>query len=600
MQAAYRWVVLFVLLFASAGGPSSGQTAGSGAAPQVDSRITSLRALAKLYGYVRYFHPSDEAAGIDWQAFAVHGAGRVKGVQNPRALRDALDELFAPIAPTAQILLVDDEARDRAALAPGDTSELVVVAWQHFGHGVDSAHLRAGSASVYWNARTNRARPESASGRFAEHPQPGEVTATDLGGGVRCIVPLALWSDGDHTLGQSRAALEPLVEELGRVDTTDATSEDVRLGATVVAWNVFQHFYPYFDVVDTDWDAALTEGLTRARAAHDAGELQDALKLLVVGLRDGHGNVYSVEQRTARGFPPWRLAFVEGKILVTASAGRALKRGDQLLRVDGQDALALYEQMVSRRSGSERWKRAIALENLGYGPDGSFARVEVERNGEVLTVRVPRGSGERLKEYDRPDVQELDSGIWYVSLDRASMDEIRPHLDQIAAAPGVIFDLRSYPNKNHDVIAHLLPRADDDRWMFIAKTIYPDRERIVGWKELGWNVKPAEPHIGGKVVFITSGRAISYAESWMGYVEAYQLGEIVGQATAGANGNVVPFEVPGGFKISWTGMKVLKHDGSQQHLIGILPTVPVERTVRGIREGRDEYLERALELFERR
>ncbi len=150
------------------------------------------------------------------------------------------------------------------------------------------------------------------------------------------------------------------------------------------------------------------------------------------------------------------------------------------------------------------------------------------------------------------------------------------------------------------MIAHLLPRPDTDRWMFIARTIYPDRERIAGWEEYGWNITPAEPHIGGKVVFITSGRAISYAESWMGYVEAYELGEIVGEATAGTNGNALSFEVPGGFRMSWTGMKVLKHDGSQQHLIGIVPMVPAKRTVRGIREGRDEFLERALELFESR
>ena len=43
-------------------------------------------------------------------------------------------------------------------------------------------------------------------------------------------------------------------------------------------------------------------------------------------------------------------------------------------------------------------------------------------------------------------------------------------------------------------------------------------------------------------------------------------------------------------------MKVLKHDGSQQHLIGIQPTVPVERTIRGVAEGRDELLEKAAEV----
>ena len=46
-------------------------------------------------------------------------------------------------------------------------------------------------------------------------------------------------------------------------------------------------------------------------------------------------------------------------------------------------------------------------------------------------------------------------------------------------------------------------------------------------------------------------------------------------------------------------MKVLKHDESQHHLIGIQPTVPVSRTLKGVSKGRDEVLEKALGLIER-
>jgi C-terminal processing protease CtpA/Prc len=40
---------------------------------------------------------------------------------------------------------------------------------------------------------------------------------------------------------------------------------------------------------------------------------------------------------------------------------------------------------------------------------------------------------------------------------------------------------------------------------------------------------------------------------------------------------------------------VFKHDESQHHLVGIQPTVPVERTNEGVREGRDEVLRAALD-----
>jgi hypothetical protein len=43
-------------------------------------------------------------------------------------------------------------------------------------------------------------------------------------------------------------------------------------------------------------------------------------------------------------------------------------------------------------------------------------------------------------------------------------------------------------------------------------------------------------------------------------------------------------------------MKVLKHDGSRHHGVGILPTVPVSRTIKGIAEGRDEILEKGIEV----
>lgn len=46
----------------------------------------------------------------------------------------------------------------------------------------------------------------------------------------------------------------------------------------------------------------------------------------------------------------------------------------------------------------------------------------------------------------------------------------------------------------------------------------------------------------------------------------------------------------------WTGMKVLKHDGSQLYLKGFEPDYPVNKTIRAIKEGRDEYLEKALEV----
>jgi C-terminal processing protease CtpA/Prc len=122
---------------------------------------------------------------------------------------------------------------------------------------------------------------------------------------------------------------------------------------------------------------------------------------------------------------------------------------------------------------------------------------------------------------------------------------------------------------------------------------FPDR-RDVTYRFSNWSVKPAAPRFRAKVAFLTDGRAISYAETYLAIIEHYKLAEIVGSPTAGTNGNVNPFTLPGGYRVAWTGMKVLKHDGSRHHGVGIQPTIPAGRTMHGIATGHDELLDRAV------
>ena len=83
----------------------------------------------------------------------------------------------------------------------------------------------------------------------------------------------------------------------------------------------------------------------------------------------------------------------------------------------------------------------------------------------------------------------------------------------------------------------------------------------------------------------------------MGMVDYYKIGITVGDTTAGANGDVNFIPLPGGYNVMWTGLKVLKNDGSQLQLIGFPPNIPVSKTVKGVIEGKDEYLEKAIEII---
>jgi C-terminal processing protease CtpA/Prc len=218
---------------------------------------------------------------------------------------------------------------------------------------------------------------------------------------------------------------------------------------------------------------------------------------------------------------------------------------------------------------------------------GEIRSVTLKRNTEIQTLRGMRP----------PKLHELRPGIFYVDLDQIKDEEFKEALPKLEGAKGIIFDLRGYPSVSPVVISHLIAEpVQSARWMVpIIRT--PDHTQMVDYDTNGrWTLEPITPRLRAKIAFITDGRAISYAESYMGIIEAYKLAEIVGEPTAGTNGNVNPFLLPGNYRVVWTGMKVLKHDGSQHHGVGIRPTVPVSRTIRGVREKRDEQLERAIEI----
>jgi C-terminal processing protease CtpA/Prc len=75
---------------------------------------------------------------------------------------------------------------------------------------------------------------------------------------------------------------------------------------------------------------------------------------------------------------------------------------------------------------------------------------------------------------------------------------------------------------------------------------------------------------------------------------------IVGGPTAGSNGGVNIYVLPGGYRVSYTGQVTIRLDGTRFHGVGVLPTVPVRRTLRAVIEGRDEVLAKAVELVQPR
>ena len=146
-----RLPLLLVLVCTAASGGDAGPVA---ALPPEPRELTNLRAFARLYGVLRFFHPSDEAAALDWNRYAVHGVARVRGARDESELEAALEALVLPIAPTVQI-----RSAGEAATEPPTSAGDVLVAWQHRGPGFDH-----GQNGTYMSKRTGRGAVVSTGG----------------------------------------------------------------------------------------------------------------------------------------------------------------------------------------------------------------------------------------------------------------------------------------------------------------------------------------------------------------------------------------------------------------------------------------------------
>jgi hypothetical protein len=112
-------------------------------------KVSNLETFTKLCGYVRYFHPSEEAANLNWEKFIYYGSKEVEDAGSQKELAEKLNGLFNAIAPSVQIFQ-DNHAKsfNLKSITPPSKVGMKEITWQHFGLG--------NAGGFYKSARTNR------------------------------------------------------------------------------------------------------------------------------------------------------------------------------------------------------------------------------------------------------------------------------------------------------------------------------------------------------------------------------------------------------------------------------------------------------------
>ena len=165
--------------------------------------------------------------------------------------------------------------------------------------------------------------------------------------------------------------------------------------------------------------------------------------------------------------------------------------------------------------------------------------------------------------------------------------------------PGVILDMRGYPVGGAFGLVGRLARPDSPPAFVGGSVRYDGTSASFSLEESLATEEVPGPGYAGRVVVLADGSTQSAAEHVCALLESSLDVTFVGSRTSGANGGVTRTILPGGIVVNFTGQSMRLRDGSRLQRVGIVPDVEVEPTLAGIRAGRDEVLERAVEVLDR-
>ncbi len=522
-----------------------------------DLQVENLALLAKVWGFLKYHHPSVTGGEYHWDF-------ELLGVLPAILAAPDREAAIADLAGGIEVIGLP-AACDPCAEAPDEAHLLPRLDWIRDADFLGE-ELSAQLQAVHAN-------------RFVGDKHFYLSTVQGVGNPVF-----------DHELGYSG----PKPPDAG-----------YRILALMRLWNIIEYWFPYHDLMDADWDDVLHEFLPRLAAADTWDAYRLELFALAAHIEDGHANLWrEIGIRPPVGECGWpvELRFLEEKVFVAAytdsvkGPASGLEIGDIITSLDGIALDTLLEKWTPYYCASNRPTRLKDLaRGLSRGDCGP-GEVGIERKGKKKTVTVERIEVPRMNwtPADRAGetFQLLSPEVAYLKLSSVAIKEVPEYIEKAAGTRGLVIDIRNYPSEF--MVFALGPRLIDEPTAFTRfTTLDPANPGAFVWTDPLF-LQPEAPGYEGKVVILINETSMSQAEYTAMALRAGPRAVVVGSTTAGADGNVSQIPLPGGLKLMMSGIGVFYPDKTPTQRVGIVPDVFVTPTIEGIVAGRDEVLEAAL------
>ncbi len=428
--------------------------------------------------------------------------------------------------------------------------------------------------------------------------------------------------------------------------STSFPDKNLRLLALYRYWNIIQYFFPYKYLTNKKWDEVLREYIPVFINAKTALEYQLAVIQLAGETNDTHARLLLGENETdllrgtryaplrtneidsLRGtrYAPFQVRFIENKLTVIAYFKPKLKEtagleiGDFITHINGKKIEYIIDSIKAYYPASNEAARMYYMAtdlvrsnnksiHIVYNSSGTIKQKELtmyERSD--LNMDKPNSK----LSYNSIMINNDSEFIGYITLETIKDTEISHIKESFKNAKGIIIDIRNYPAtfvpfalgefftpKRKSFAKSTTGNLNNPGEFYFSLNVSFLNNNVENRDNLYDFKKPiSENYFQGKLVVIVNEATISQAEYTAMALKAGENTVIVGSQTQGADGNVSLIPLPGGIKAGISGIGIYYPDGQGTQRIGIVPDIEIKTTIQGIREGRDELLEKAIELIQ--
>ncbi|RZK58977.1 MAG: peptidase S41 [Pedobacter sp.] len=377
-------------------------------------------------------------------------------------------------------------------------------------------------------------------------------------------------------------------------------------------WNMINYFFPYRHVTDKKWATVLNEYVPMFLNAKDKLGYELAAAQVIGEVNDTHANLWGGREKTneLRGtkFAAFKAEFMENQLVVVDyfnpeySGMAKVKIGDVITHINGKTINSLVDSMRPYYPASNDAARLRDMSiDLLRSPNNSIS-LNYLSNGQKQQVNVPTYERNALKMYHWYKVDStqkcyklLPGNIGYITLANIKQADIAEIKKAFEATKGIIIDIRNYPSTfvPFSLGSYFVTEPTPFVKFTMGNPNNPGEFTFTG----GPKISSDRNKYKGKLVVLVNENSQSQAEYTAMAFHSIKNSTIVGSTTAGADGNVSTILLPGGLRSMISGIGVYYPDGKETQRVGIVPDIMVKPTINGIKNGKDEVLERAIKVI---